>query len=305
MKRANYTSTREQREAVESQFAKFAFALNCAEPRELPRTYGFEIETPTADEVRDNALRALYVRNNDRAHADLPQLQMRDLLEFKADGSVSGENQNEDCDCDCSSCRYHDCDCDICEDRNPDPDHDCGSEYCYNQGTYQEITSVGGTTTTHPLSLEILAEANLKDAEINETCGVHIHVGSADLTPAQVSSVISAYRVASDIINPIAEREGTYYAQANTDEDINLARQGYGSQKYRAVNTATHFHTGTYRPQTIEFRQHAGTGSTLAIRAWAVLLVHLVEYAKANRPVYWLARCADFDELAREIGLKA
>ncbi len=305
MKRANYTSTREQREAVESQFAKFAFALNCAEPRELPRTYGFEIETPTADTVREDVFTALRAHNAERQANDQPALLIRDLLDFKSDGSVSGENQNEDCECECSSCVYHECDCDYCDNVNSDPDHDCGSEDCYNSGTYQEITSVGGTTTTHPLSLELLTEANLKDAEINDTCGVHIHVGSADLTPAQVSSVISAYRVVSDIINPIAEREGTYYAQANTDEDITDARRGHGSQKYRAVNTATHFHNGTYRPQTIEFRQHAGTGSTVAIRAWAVLLVHLVEYAKANRPVYWLARCADFDELAREIGLKA
>lgn len=305
MNRPEYKSTSEQAEAVESQFARFALALDCAEPRELPRTYGFEIETPTADDIQNNAYRVIRQMNLAR-EADDPHakpLHLEQILEWKGDGSVTGENQNEECECDCSDCRYHECDCDDCDNRNTDPEHGCGSDYCYNSGTYQEITSIGGTTTTHPLSLEILADAKLYEAEINDTCGVHIHVGSGDLTPAQVAGVVSAYRALADILDPIAERSGAYYCQENTDLDIARARRGEGTEKYRAVNTAPHF--STYRPDTIEFRQHAGTGSTVAVRAWAVLLVHLVEYAKRNRPIYWLARCRDFDELAKELDLKA
>lgn len=299
MNRPDYRSTTEQAEAVGDQFARFALALDCAEPRELPRTYGFEIETPDADTVRENALRALRAHNAGLEADNLPKVDLETVLDWKGDGSVTGSNQNEECECDCRSCAYHDCDCDDCENRNTDPDHDCGSDYCYNTGEYQEITSVGGTSTTHPLSLEILAEADLRNAEINDTCGLHVHVGSADLTPAQVAQVVSAYRVLANILNPIAERSDAYYCQTNTDEDITFARNGIGSQKYRAVNTGPHF--SNYRPKTIEFRQHAGTNSTVAVRAWAVLLVALVEYAKNNRPVYWLARCRDFDELAKEL----
>jgi hypothetical protein len=302
VKRPEYKSTSEQAEAVESQFARFALALDCAEPRELPRTYGFEIETPTADTVRENAIRALRA-HNDALEIGADRVSLDSILDWKGDGSVTGENQNEECECDCSDCVYHDCSCDYCDNQNSDPEHGCGSDYCYNTGEFQEITSVGGTTTTHPLSLEILADAKLYEAEINDTCGVHVHVGSGDLTPAQVAGVISAYRALADILDPIAERAGAYYCQTNSDHDINEARAGRGSEKYRAVNTAPHF--SNYRPDTIEFRQHAGTGSTVAVRAWAVLLVHLVEYAKRNRPIYWLARCRDFDELAKELDLKA
>ena len=239
MNRKTYTSTREQREAIESQFARFALALDCAEPRELPRTYGFEIETPSADTIRDNALSALSAYNAEAEANNRERVSLREILDFKADGSVTGESQNEDCECDCSSCVYHDCDCDSCElNNNGDPDHDCGSEYCYNSGEYQEITSLGGTTTTHPLSLEILAQADLRSAEINDTCGLHVHVGSADLTPSQVAQVISAYRVIADLLEPVAERRGAYYCQDNTEEDANNARRGYGTEKYRAVNTA-------------------------------------------------------------------
>jgi hypothetical protein len=301
--RPEYKSTHEQRDAVESQFARFALALDCAEPRDLPRTYGFEIETPDADTVQENAIRAIRAHNAGLTADNLPTVNLDTILDWKGDGSVTSPNQNEECECECSDCVYHECSCDYCENTNTDPEHGCGSDYCYNAGTYQEITSVGGTTTTHPLSLEILADAKLYEAEVNDTCGVHIHVGSADLTPVQVASVISAYRALADILDPIAERAGAYYCQANTDEDLARARRGEGTEKYRAVNTAPHF--SNYRPDTIEFRQHAGTVSTVAIRAWAVLLVHLVEYAKRNRPVYWLARCRDFDELAKELDLKA
>lgn len=301
MKRAGYNSTSEQRQAIEDQFARFALALSVAEPRELPRTYGFEIETPSADRLRETALDDLRA---DGASWSEAHNALSECLDWKQDGSVTGSNQNEECECDCRSCVYHDCDCDDCEmNNNGDPDHDCGSSDCYNGTEYQEITSIGGTTTTHPQSLDILKHAGLEFAEINDTCGLHIHIGSADLEPAQVAQVISAYRVIQQLINPIAERSGVYYAQENSDDDLALARTGYATQKYRAVNTATHFHTGNYRPKTIEFRQHAGTNSTASIRAWAVLLVALVEYAKRNSPVYWLARCADFDELAKELRL--
>lgn len=306
MKRAEYRSTSEQAEAIESQFARFALALDCAEPRTLPRTWGFEIETPTADEVKQNAERAIRAHNLERETHDphAKPITLYSILEWKGDGSVTGENQNEDCECDCRECVYHSCDCDDCEmNNNGEPEHDCGSDDCYNAGQYQEITSVGGMNETHPLALEILSTAKLYEAEINDTCGLHIHIGSSDLTPAQVAGVISGYRAIRDIVNPIAERQGAYYCQDNTDHDIAEARQGRGSEKYRAVNTAPHF--SNYRPDTIEFRQHAGTASTVAVRAWAVLLVALVEYAKRDQPVYWLARCRDFDELAKELRLTA
>ena len=301
MKRNTYTSTQAQRQAIEDQFARFAFALRNAEPRELPRSYGYEIETPTADTIRENVLEQLQAEGKTwrEAHEE-----MSECLDFKQDGSVSGENQNEECECDCNSCLYHECDCEHCEGNgSSDPEHDCGSEYCYNSGEYQEITSIGGTTTTHPKSLDLLERADLEHAEINDTCGVHLHIGSADLTGEEVARVISAYRAISDIMTPIAERGHVYYCQANEDHDIERAKRGQGSDKYRAVNTAPHF--SGYRPKTIEFRQHAGTNSVHAVRAWAVLLVHLVEYAKRNKPVFWLARCADFDELATELGLRA
>jgi hypothetical protein len=303
LSRTEYTSTSEQRQATRAQFAEFAERLANAEPRELPRTYGYEIETPDADTVRDSAVRYLNRTVNPEREAEgLELIRLDSELSWKADGSITRQEGSSDCECTCSDCNYHDCDCENCDDRNTDPDHDCGSSDCSNVGNYQEITSLGGTTTTHPTSLQILAHADLDEAEINQTCGLHIHVGSHDLSPMQVGAVISAYRASRTVMNALAGRTDAYYAQDNREEDISYARRGIATEKYRAVNTAPHFNSN--RPDTIEFRQHEGTNDANRVRAWAVLLVALVEYAKANRPTYWLSRCQDFTELAKELEVK-
>lgn len=270
-----------QKLTVLDQFETYAEALAEATPTDTARTWGFEIETPDADNV----------------HARIDYALRRECLEFKGDGSVTRQDGDYDCSCDCSECE-HSCDCDNCDVTNgyTSLDH-CGGSECSGTGEYQEITSIGGISTTHPQALDLLAESGLSDCETNDSTGLHIHLGSADLTPQQVARVISAYRQALHILDPIAGRTGVYYAQAPTLEHAEDARQGYRSEKYRAVNTATHFHDGSYRPKTIEFRQHAGETDTAKIRAWAMLLIELVEFATGTASVFWLGGARDLTHL--------
>lgn len=272
--------TPDQKTAVLDQFETYAEALAEATPTDTARTWGFEIETPDADNV--------YARTD--------YDQRKDCLEFKGDGSVEREGGN-DCECDCSDC-YHSCDCGNCDLNNgyTELDH-CGGGLCNGTGDYQEITSVGGLTTSHPTALDILQNAGLSDCETNDTTGLHIHLGSADLTAEQVARVISTYRQALHILDPIAGRSEVYYAQAPRLEHSEDARQGYASEKYRAVNTATHFHGGSFRPKTIEFRQHAGETNVDKIRAWAMLLIEIVEFAKGNASVFWIGGARDLKHL--------
>lgn len=304
MKRPEFTDTATQRAYIREEWQNFRTTLAVSEPAPTARTWGFEIETPDADSVYGNAVSVLYADYREALTAD-PNAERRTLesvLNFVADGSVEGENTREECECDCDSCRYHDCDCDDCENRNTDPDHDCGSSECYGTGQYQEITSLGGLDTTHPEALTLLDRAHLKDAEVNDTCGLHIHLGSADLSPVQVANVISAYRATSDLLGWIAGRSDTHYARRNEDTHRAEVMRERSTGKYYAVNTDPHF--STYRSaKTIEFRQHAGTNDTAEVRAWAVLLIALVEYAKAGKPVYWLARCRTLAELRHELGV--
>lgn len=263
------------------QFYTYAEALAEAEPTDTARTWGFEIETPDADNV----------------HARIDYALRRECLEFKGDGSVTRADGDFDCECDCSDCS-HSCDCDNCDLTNGyrDPDH-CGGGDCSGTGEYQEITSIGGISTTHPTALALLEESGLSDCETNDSTGLHIHIGSADLTPSQVARVISTYRQALHILDPLAGRKDVYYAQAPTLAEADNAREGQRSEKYRAVNTATHFHDGSYRPKTIEFRQHAGETDTNKIRAWAMLLIEIVEFAKGNASVFWIGGARDLNHL--------
>jgi hypothetical protein len=276
-----YNSTREQAEATAQQFADYARELESATPQTLKRTWGFEIETPDADIIA-----------NQLSHAE------GRVIDCKQDGSVTGGNQ--ECDCDCRSCVYHDCDCDNCEDNNNgEPDHDCGNSEC--MGQYQELTSIGGLDTTHPEALDILTRYNLESCEINDSCGLHVHVWAGDLTPLQVARVLTLYRLSQDTMDTLAGRANVYYAQNNPTEHEDATRLGRNpdGRKYWAVNVNPYFNylnNGTGVP-TIEFRQHEGTNDTARVRAWGRVMVALVDYAKTDRPIYWVAKATDLREL--------
>lgn len=278
-----FESTAEQASYIQLEFQKLAEQLANAEPEETARTWGFEIETPEADRILDNMTR-----------------EQASLVEFCADGSVSSA---DGCECDCSSCTYHECNCDNCEDYNDSPDHDCGSSWCVGQ--YQEIkTLAGGVKTTHPEALTALDSAGLASADITDDCGLHIHIGSADLEAWQVARVLTAYRLLGQILDPIAGRvNGGYYKKHDPqlEEDT---RRGYDSDKYTDVNTKWHFMAVkrlTSRDATLEFRQHEGTNDSARIRAWAWLMIQLVEFAKTSKPVYWLGRCQTLGDMITAI----
>lgn len=272
-------------------WAKFrASFADEAPPKETARTWGFEIETPEADELHENLSRAEIA-----------------LMNFTQDSSIEGYESGEDCECECQWCQYHSCNCDECEAvGSDDPTHDCGSSDCYQQGTeYQEITTLaGGVKTTHPEALTALIGAGLRGVRITDQCGLHMNIGSKDLTPAQVARVVSAYRMAYPILTVLAGRESERYAHRITPEVEQGAKRGLATGKFYAVNTSHHFYAmSNGRPDEarLEFRQHQGTNNPEQIRAWAWLMVELVEFAKSNRPFYWLANAKTLADFRRAL----
>lgn len=296
-KAPQFASTYEQKAFIRQEWQEFANRLDTAEPTATPRTWSFEIETPDADNIATALNRAYRAQTEDLTSIIGEQVNPRDLIAFCQDGSVERYDSDSDsCECECPSCTYHSCDCDHCDQQNEDPDHDCGYSACYGStGDYQEIKPETYCEGTHPAHLALLDLAGLEDVEINDTCGLHIHLGSADLTARDVANIIRVYRSLSHILDPIAERAGTYYAQRNSaDQATRLQFQGESTEKYFAVNTAPHF--AGHRAQTVEFRQHAGTNDTKEIRAWAMLLMQIVEYAKTNRTTLWLEDSKTFGQ---------
>jgi hypothetical protein len=290
-----------QRKAfIRAEFDKFTRDLADSAPAPTPRTWAFELETPDADNIATALASAYRARTPELAEImiETGETDPRDLIAFCQDGSVEkhGDNAGADCECDCRDCTYHECDCDNCDQNNDSPEHDCGNADCYNgSGDYQEIKPTSYCEGTHPAHLALLDLADIETAEINATCGLHIHLGSADLTARDIANTIRVYRALGHILDPIAGRAGTYYAQKNSDSQAFRAQfQREATEKYYAVNTAPHY--AGHRAQTIEFRQHEGTNSTAEIRAWAMLLMQIVEFAKTNRTTLWLESAQTFAE---------
>jgi hypothetical protein len=283
-----------QKSVIQLEFQQLMTKLKSDPPKAMPRTWGFELETPEADAIYSQATRR-----------DL------EVIEFHEDPSVSEDDgYSDECYCECRECTYHSCNCDDCEvEGSEDPEHGCGGGQCYSKSSqYQEIVSVGGLDTTHPEALAVLDRLNIKGVRITELCGLHIHIFSGDLTPLQVGRVLTGYRLAAEVLTAISgeERQQNRFCQLHEVSEEQACRQGRESDKYRAVNTLWHFRgvsPNNYgnRPATLEFRQHEGTNDTARIRAWAWLMVQLVEFAKSDRPLYWVGKARNLTELLKAI----
>ena len=285
----DHTEAIDRQTQLITDWAKFRQSFsNEAPPRDTPRSWGFEIETPEADELYHGLSRDELA-----------------LMDFCEDASIDG-GSSEDCECECRYCYYHDCSCDSCEvEGSDDPEHGCGSSECYQEGTeYQEVKTLdGGVKTTHPEALTALVGAGLEVVKITSQCGLHLNIGSADLTPLQVAKVLTAYRLGAWLFDTITGRPDNRYSQKLDPEQERLARLEEATGKYSTVNTQHHFNNVKRNPERarLEFRQHAGENSASEIRAWAWLLCELVEFAKTDRPVYWLAQAKTLAEFRKAL----
>lgn len=197
-------------------------------------------------------------------------------IEKGEDGSLRSYETNDDCDCDCDDCRYHSCDCDYCESGNEDPDH-CGSRHCSGADS-AEFRSVRGISRCKHYGLNKLSEMlKAEGAEMNDTCGLHIHVYAKDLEPKQIGHVLASYKWIENMIAEIAGREDTEYARHLTIKEIRTGiRTGeIANVKMRAVNTSHLNGRGT-----LEFRQMEGTLNYKRVTVWAWLVRGLVTCAK-------------------------
>lgn len=217
------------------------------------RTWGFELEVADAKGVK-----AIFG------------------IDKGEDGSLRSYETSDDCDCDCDDCRYHSCDCDYCESNNDDPEH-CGNRHCSGADS-AEFRSVKGISRCKHYGLNKLSEMLIaEDAEMNDTCGLHIHVYAKDLEPKQIGQVLAAYKWVENMIAEIAGREDVEYARHLTIKEIKTGiRTGeIANVKMRAVNTGHLNGRGT-----LEFRQMQGTLNYKRVTVWAWFVRGLVTCAK-------------------------
>jgi hypothetical protein len=125
-------------------------------------------------------------------------------------------------------------------------------------------------------------------ARVNETCGLHVHVGASDLSRTELMGVVKAYTSAQDSIdhNISPDRDSAQWAKTWPSWEVPAVR--YAEMDWNAMRDT--FITGGYMDRymtvnlapfadrgTVEFRQHHGTLNPRSILAWAGLCVSLVK----------------------------
>lgn len=141
-------------------------------------------------------------------------------------------------------------------------------------------------------------------ATVNQSCGLHVHVGARDLDLGAWKRLVKTYAKFEDTIDllvaPSRRGNRNHYCQsivrpcgATTTERVNatmaeidLARdidgiyRALGQSRYRKLNVASFWRHGT-----VEFRQHQGTVDARKATMWVRFVVAMVEAATASGSV--------------------
>ena len=133
-------------------------------------------------------------------------------------------------------------------------------------------------------------------AQVNSSCGLHVHLGAADLPIEAMRQLVRNYLVLEtsiDQVMPAGRRaDANTYCQgllrgralaeaerailaATTAQELSTAANG--GSRYHKVNMQSFFRQGT-----IEFRQHSGSTDYEKISFWVKFLANLVDYSRQH-----------------------
>ena len=134
-------------------------------------------------------------------------------------------------------------------------------------------------------------------SEVNESCGLHVHIGAANMTDAHYIRIIRNYQRLEALIDsfmPLSRRannngfcrslQGFDFSRCTTKRDV----YDLMNSRYYKINGHAYF-----RHQTIEFRQHSGTTDYTKISMWIQFLAALVKYSEKNE----ITSCNSIDEI--------
>jgi len=148
---------------------------------------------------------------------------------------------------------------------------------------------------------------NTAGANVNQTCGLHVHIGASKLTAKQYCNVFVNYAYLEAVIDTFMARSRRadnagyahtlqdhlyYLEQAVTIENVQRA---LCNDRYHKVNAESY-----RRHKTIEFRQHAGTTNYEKIINWVSFCGKLVIWSKKNRLTAPVASIDDIPFLTAE-----
>lgn len=148
---------------------------------------------------------------------------------------------------------------------------------------------------------------NTAGANVNQTCGLHVHIGASKLTARQYCNVFVNYAYLEAVIDtfmaPSRRADNAFYAQTLQDHlyrleqavTIENVQRALDSCRYHKVNAESY-----RRHKTIEFRQHAGTVNYEKIINWVSFCGKLVIWSKKNRLTAPVASIDDIPFLTAE-----
>lgn len=138
-------------------------------------------------------------------------------------------------------------------------------------------------------SLEACCKSlNDADARVNKSCGLHVHIGAADLTGVQYANVFANYQMLESVIDSFManSRRGNNSRWAKSLNNYNFTdcfnvfdiRTTLNADRYHKVNCESFA-----RHKTIEFRQHQGSTDYKKISMWVTFCAKLVAFSKNTR----------------------
>lgn len=152
----------------------------------------------------------------------------------------------------------------------------------------QEVVSpiLNGNNGLNSLKTLCNALASI-DAKVNRSCGLHVHIGAANMTDDHYCRLVRNYQAVEKAIDSFMAHsrrannsqwchslQGIDFTNCTTKRQI-AGAMGY--DRYFKVNAVAYD-----RHKTIEFRQHQGTTDYEKISRWVRFLAKLVEYSFKN-----------------------
>lgn len=134
-----------------------------------------------------------------------------------------------------------------------------------------------------------LKTLNQAGATVNRSCGLHVHIGAANLTPEQYANVFVNYYYLEKLIDTFManSRRGN-----NNEYCASLRRYSRLLDCRTREAVVAVLHNSRYfkvnpmsygRHRTIEFRQHQGSTDEKKILNWVMFCGKLVEWSKKHR----------------------
>lgn len=128
---------------------------------------------------------------------------------------------------------------------------------------------------------------NAAGAKVNRSCGLHVHIGAADITEIQYANVFKNYQKLELVIDSfmaVSRRaNNNYYCSSLRDHNFGCCfnmgdiASELNNDRYHKVNPMA-----WGRHHTIEFRQHQGSVNYTKIKNWVSFCAKLVAWSKNN-----------------------